>query len=137
MAENWISTHEETYNEGKKVAFAITLKKSGELVGAISLRNMVMGHQAELGYWVGVPYWNRGYCTEAGMAVLRYGFMDRGLNRIYASYLARNPASSRVMEKLGMVSEGILREYVLKWGVFEDMGLMGILRVDWEKQRIQ
>ena len=137
MAEDWISTHEETYSEGKGVAFAITLKKSGELVGAISLMNMVEGHQAELGYWVGVPYWNRDYCTEAGKVVLRYGFMDRGLNRIYASYLTRNPASSRVMENLGMVPEGLLREHVLKWDVFEDLGLMGILRVDWEKKSIQ
>lgn len=137
IAEKWISTHDETYNEGKGVVFAITMMKSGELVGAISLMNMVEGHQAELGYWVGVPYWNNGYCTEAGKAVLRYGFKDRGLNRIHASYLTRNPASSRVMEKLGMISEGIRKEHVLKWGVFEDLGLMGILRVDWDMQNIQ
>ena len=134
IAENWINTHDETYDEGKGVVYAMTLKKSGELVGAISLMNVVEGHQGELGYWVGVPYWNKGYCTEAGKAVLRYGFKDRGLNRIHASYLTRNPASSRVMEKLGMVPEGIRKEHVLKWGVFEDLGLMGILRADWEKQ---
>lgn len=133
MAEDWISKHDETFNEGKGVTFAITAK-SGELVGAISLMNIVEGHQAELGYWVGVPYWNRGICTEAGEAVLRYGFIDRGLNRVYASYLTRNPASRRVMEKLGMVPEGILRAHALKWGAHEDLGLMGILKTDWAKQ---
>ncbi len=137
MAESWIGTHDDTFNAGKGVAFAITMRRTGELVGAISLMSMVGGHQAELGYWVGVPYWNKGFCTEAGEAVLRYGFTDRGLNRIYATYLTRNPASRRVMEKLGMVQEGMLREHALKWGVFEDMGLMGILRVDWDKRRNQ
>lgn len=134
MAESWIGKHGETYNEGKGVTFAITLK-SGELVGAISLMNMAKGHRAELGYWVGVPFWNEGICTEAGEAVLRYGFTNRGLNRIHASYLTRNPASRRVMEKLGMVPEGILRAHALKWAVYEDQGLMGILKTEWDKRR--
>jgi RimJ/RimL family protein N-acetyltransferase len=132
MAESWISTHEDTYNEGKGVTYAITMK-SGDLVGAISLMNMVTGHKAELGYWVGVPYWNLGYCTEAGIALLHYGFKDRGLNRIHSSYFAINPASRRVMEKLGMSFEGVRKKHILKWGAFVDLGMMGILREDWEK----
>jgi ribosomal-protein-alanine N-acetyltransferase len=135
MAEDWLSTHESAYQEGKRVIFAITLKKSGELVGCINLGDIVENHQAELGYWVGVPFWNEGYCTEAGEAVLRYGFLDRGLNRIHACYLSRNPASGRVLEKLGMVHEGTRKQHVLKWGLFEDLELMGILRADWEKLR--
>jgi RimJ/RimL family protein N-acetyltransferase len=135
MAENWINTHAEKLNEGKGVVFAITLNNSGKLVGAISLMNIVEGHRAELGFWVGVPYWNKGYCTEAGRAVLQYGFMDMGLNRIHASYLSRNPASGRVMEKLGMFYEGTRKQHIFKWSVFEDLKLMGILRTDWEKQQ--
>ena len=137
MAENWINTHTIKFNEGKGIVFAITLRKSGELVGAISLMNIIESHRAELGYWIGVPYWNRGYCTEAGRAVLRYGFMDLGLNRIHARYLSRNPASGRVLEKIGMFYEGTRKQHILKWNVFEDLELMGILRVDWKKQHDQ
>ena len=132
--EEWIETHESNFLEGKGVIFAITLKSSGEPVGSISLANMVEGHQAELGYWVGVPYWNKGYCTEAGRAVLQYGFRDRKLNRIHACYMSRNPSSGRVLEKIGMTHEGTRRQHILKWGEYEDRELMGILKSDWEKQ---
>ena len=132
-AEEWIGTHEEIYQSGKGVTFAITLKETGELVGAFSLLGIVEGHQGEIGYWVGVPYWNKGYCTEAGREVLRYGFMERGLNRIHARHISRNPASGRVMEKLGMSHEGTRKQHVRKWEVFEDMELRGILRSEWMK----
>ena len=131
MAEEWIGTHEELYQSRKGAPFAITLKESGELIGAISIMSIVEEHQGELGYWMGTPYWNKGYCTEAAREMLRYGFMERGLNRIHASYFARNPASGRVMEKLGMSYEGLRRQHILKWKVFEDLELRGILsRVD-------
>ncbi len=131
MAEEWIGTHEELYQSRKGASFAITLKESGELIGAISIMSIVEDHQGELGYWMGAPYWNKGYCTEAAREMLRYGFMERGLNRIHASYFARNPASGRVMEKLGMSYEGLRRQHILKWKVFEDLELRGILRAEW------
>jgi ribosomal-protein-alanine N-acetyltransferase len=56
MAEEWISTHQETFDREQGVAFAITRKPDGALVGAISLMGMEKGHQAELGYWIGKPY---------------------------------------------------------------------------------
>jgi RimJ/RimL family protein N-acetyltransferase len=132
-AEEWINSNESAYDERKRVVFAVTLKNSNDLIGVISLTNIIENHQAELGYWIGVPYWNKGYCTEAGEAVLRYGFKDMGLNRIHACYLSSNPASGRVLEKLGMNHEGKRRQHILKWGIYQDLELMGILRTDWEK----
>jgi RimJ/RimL family protein N-acetyltransferase len=134
-ALEWITTHESKYLEGKGVVYAISLKKSSELIGCISLMILKEHNQAELGYWVGVPYWNKGYCTEAGKAVLKYGFETIGLNRIHACYISRNPASGRVMENLGMRHEGTRRQHIRKWDVYEDLELKGILRSDWEKQR--
>jgi ribosomal-protein-alanine N-acetyltransferase len=133
IAEDWIKSHEETFNNGKGIVYAITSKDNGGLIGAISLMNLTDHNSAGLGYWIGVPYWNNGYCTEAGKAVLEYAFQENGLNRVYALFLSRNPASGRVLEKLGMVHEGTLRKHVLKWGVYEDMGYKGILRSEWEK----
>lgn len=134
MAEEWISTHQESFEQGKGVVYAITLK-DGRLIGAISLMTMIEGHQAELGYWIGKLYWNQGFCTEAGKELLRYGFDGLGLNRIHASYISRNPASGRVMQKLGMSYEGTRKQHVKKWGVFEDLVLYGILKSDWQTKR--
>ncbi|MCK4256189.1 GNAT family N-acetyltransferase [candidate division WOR-3 bacterium] len=133
LAENWISTHQEIYEQGKGVFFAITLKPAGTLVGAIGLMDMTRGQQAELGYWIGKPYWNKGFCTEAGHAVIQFGFQELNLIRINSRHLSRNPASGRVIQKLGMSHEGRQRKYVKKWDKFEDFELYGILKQDWEK----
>lgn len=134
MAETWISKHEETFRQGKGVVYAMTLKEGGNLIGAISLMGLILGHKAELGYWVGVPYWGKGYCTEAGKALLGYGFSVLDLNRIHACYFTRNPASGRVMKKLGMSYEGTQRQHTLKWGKYEDITLMAILKKEWGKK---
>jgi len=128
LAEAWIAGHEGAFNDGQAVPFAITRKRDGSLVGAISLVSIEPGNQAELGYWVGLPYWNKGYCTEAGQRVLDYAFGELGLMRVYARHLARNPSSGRVLEKLGFLHEGTRRKHVKKWNAFEDVEDYGIIR---------
>lgn len=131
MAEHWIAGHEEQFREGSNAIFAITGKGGGALLGAASLRIDTARKKAELGYWVGVPHWNRGYATEAAGALLAYGFDALDLNRIAAQHLTRNPASGRVMQKLGMTHEGTLRQATMKWGRFEDLEVYSILRSEW------
>jgi [ribosomal protein S5]-alanine N-acetyltransferase len=128
FAAEWISAHQKAFDEGTGVTFAITIKPDGALVGAIGLMGMTQGHQAELGYWIGRPYWNQGFSTEAGEAILRYAFLDLGLIRVHACYFTRNPASGRVMQKLGMQHEGCRRQHIKKWDNFEDVELYGILK---------
>ncbi len=65
MAEGWIGTHQAVFEASDGVTFAITEGVSGELVGAISLRTTNHFNRAEMGYWIGKPYWGNGYCTEA------------------------------------------------------------------------
>ena len=131
VAEEWIGTHQALFDEGKGAHFAITLRSDGSLLGAITLMGMAPGHQAELGYWIGRPYWNQGYCTEAARAVLAYAFSDLGLIRVHACHIARNPASGRVMQKSGMTREGCRRQHVRKGGQSEDVELYGILKAEW------
>lgn len=135
MAEAWIETHEPDYGKGSVATFAIARQSDSNLVGAISLKIDRPQHKAELGYWIGVPYWNRGYATEAAEAILRYGFADLKLNRIFAWHFARNPASGRVMAKVGMLKEGVARQSAFKDDRFEDLVTYGILREDWLKSR--
>ena len=65
MACEWIAEHQPMFEKDGGVVFAITLKADGSLVGAVGLSSMAKAHQAELGYWIGKPYWGLGYCTEA------------------------------------------------------------------------
>lgn len=127
MAETWIGGHEERFDKGEQAAFAVVLR-AGTLIGAIGLEIDQQHERAELGYWIGKPYWGQGYCTEAAEVVLHYGFEMLGLNRIQARHLARNPASGRVMQKIGMRYEGYLRQHVIKWGSFEDIELYAVLK---------
>lgn len=126
-AEEWINTHPAAWTERTAAVLAVTTRESGALVGAVGLALTMADRRGELGYWIGMPWWNRGYATEAGQALLDFGFATLGLHRIMARHLARNPASGRVMQKLGMVQEGVLRHHVLKWGVFEDLVVYAVL----------
>jgi RimJ/RimL family protein N-acetyltransferase len=98
------------------------------VIGAVGLRVDRDHARAELGYWIGKPYWGRGYATEAARAALRWGFDSLGLERIYAYHFARNAASGRVLRKIGMTPEGIARRHVRKWGEYHDSPLYSILR---------
>lgn len=131
MAEAWIDSQTKNLAADKEVTFAVCLSETGELVGAISLLEFQAGHQAEIGYWFGKPYWGKGYGTEALQAVLLYAFADLGLRRVHGRCLARNPASGRVMLKNGFRHEGLRRSHSLKWGVLEDVELYGLLREEW------
>ncbi len=131
VAEQWISTHQNAFAQDKEATFAICRRADAVLIGAISLLGIVKGHQAELGYWIGKPYWRQGFCTEAAQAVLDLAFRRLGLIRIHARHMGRNPASGRVLEKLGMLREGCRRCHVRKWDQFEDLNLYGILSADW------
>lgn len=127
-AEAWIATHQDEFDDGMTVTLAITLKEDNSLIGAIGLNIRKEHENGELGYWVGKPYWNQGYCTEAAEAVLEYGFRILNLNRIYATYMNDNPPSGRVMEKIGMKYEGRLRQHMKKWGKFKDLKIYSILK---------
>jgi ribosomal-protein-alanine N-acetyltransferase len=126
-AEAWISTHAAGYAAGESVMFAITLKEEGTLIGAIGLTITPRFRRGELGYWIGVPFWNRGFCTEAAQAVIDFGFSALKLHKICAHHFTRNPNSGRVMLKLGMAKEGLLRQHTFKWDRFEDIAAYGIL----------
>jgi [ribosomal protein S5]-alanine N-acetyltransferase len=134
MAEAWIGTHRELWGKQDRAVFAVTSESDG-VVGAIGLHLHLAHRRAELGYWIGRPFWNRGYATEAAQALIAYGFETLGLNRINASHLTRNPASGRVMTKAGMTLEGILRQHMVKWDIPEDVAEYAILREDYDGAR--
>ena len=130
-AEAWISSYDERWRAGTFVSFAICDIVRDAVLGGMGLTIKPDHASGELGYWVGVPFWGRGYCTEAARALLAYGFEGLRLQRIEASHLTRNPASGRVLHKLGMQREGVRRDAIRKWNVFEDVAISAILAPEW------
>ncbi len=105
-----------------------------QLVGVTGL--VMKGDEiAEIGYWIGTPYWNRGYASQAAREIIRYGFEQCGLHRIFAGHFTRNPASGKVMTNAGMTFEGTLRHHAKKWGEYLDVSFYGILREEWDKEQ--
>ncbi len=133
MAETWMESHQKDFESGEGVVFAMIEMQSGSLVGAVGLTVTKRFNRADLGYWVGAPFWGKGYATEASNAVLKYGFEEMHLNKIHASHMTRNPASGRVMQKIGMEQEGVLKQHALKWDQFIDLAVYGILSSTWLK----
>jgi ribosomal-protein-alanine N-acetyltransferase len=131
-AEEWISTHAESFQQGKEVTLAITLKPERSVIGSVALSVNMKHQRGELGYMIAKAHWNHGYCTEACRALMDYGFSALGLNRIQAAHFPRNPSSGRVMHKLGMTREGLLRQYVCNRGTSEDLVLYSIIRREFE-----
>jgi [ribosomal protein S5]-alanine N-acetyltransferase len=131
-ASRWIESHAPAWSAGSGVVYAIVETSNGKLVGAVSLMQMHREHRrAELGYWIAVDHWNKGFATEASAAILDFGFKSLGLHRIESRHFVRNPASGKVMQKLGMQQEGIERDSAKKWDRYESLVRYAILEPEW------
>jgi ribosomal-protein-alanine N-acetyltransferase len=84
---------------------------------------------AEIGYWIGEPYWGKGYATEAVKLLVEYAFGELGLLRIYAFIYGYNAASMRVLEKVGFYEEAIIQSSVIKEGRLHDEHLYSIRKL--------
>ena len=120
--------------EPDKIWLSVKLRSDGRQIGGVGLRLDQQHQNAELGYWLGKRYWGQGYATEVGREMLRYGFEDLKMHRIFASHFKHNPASGRVLKKLGMHYEGCQREHLRKWDQFVDSELYGLLRREWKSE---
>lgn len=125
-AAEWIAKQKPANNH----VFAITLHE-GDVIGAVGLEVQPEHDRGEIGYWIGVPYWGRGYMTEAARAVIGWAFESLRLRRVFAFHFTRNPASGRVMQKIGMRHEGSLRQHDKKWNEYVDVEVYGILNSEW------
>lgn len=134
-ARLWLSIQRQQSQTGAGVVFAITGAGDGLLLGACGLELTPAHKRGELGYWLGRDHRGKGYATEAAAAVVGWGFETLGLARISAARFDTNPASGRVLEKIGMTREGVLRRHAFRDGAFRDMVMYGILREEWEGRR--
>ncbi|HPP74099.1 MAG TPA: GNAT family N-acetyltransferase [Armatimonadota bacterium] len=128
----WILKCRESMEKRERFELTMVLKETGQAIGVCSLSRISWEHMnAELGYWLGRPYWGKGYMTEAVTRLVSAGFEVLGLERIYARCFATNPASARVLEKAGLKFEGKGRHEIKKDDRFIDMLHFGLIRADW------
>ncbi|MHC5035460.1 MAG: GNAT family N-acetyltransferase [Planctomycetota bacterium] len=111
--------------------FAIVRKADGQLVGSIGLNvSSVPNREGWIGYALAKRFWGQGYATEAARAVVAFGFGQVGLHRIFATCDPQNVASARVLEKVGMRREGLMRQHMPVRGTWRDSCLYAILEDD-------
>ncbi|MCY3690737.1 MAG: GNAT family protein [Chloroflexota bacterium] len=124
-AEEWIQ-----FAMGQEPETIFAIASQTEAIGCIGLlpQDDVARISAEVGYWLGEPFWNRGVATGALQALTEYAFGELGLIRLYATVMEWNPASARVLEKAGYQYEGLLRKSVIKDGKILDQWLYAIVR---------
>ena len=114
-----------------EIVWSVELTATHEVIGICSLFNLEMAAQrAEIGFGLQSAYWGKGYMSEAARAVVDCGFDVLRLHRIEADIDPRNRASARVLEKLGFVREGLLRERWIVDGEISDSAIYGLLRTD-------
>lgn len=132
-AEQWLTACIGRKDEGDGHPWAMVIKDSNQLIGCMSLNITRPHNHGELGYWIGQPYWGYGYASEAAQRLVRYGFEELHLNKIWAAALSKNQASWNVMRKTGMALEGEFKQHILKWGQYEDVVFYGMTKGDYEQ----
>jgi [ribosomal protein S5]-alanine N-acetyltransferase len=118
---------------GQRPEFAITL--DGQVIGRVMLDVDRPNRTASLGYGIGRAWWGRGLATEAAKAAVDYAFQGLGVDKVWARADPRNVASVKVLEKLGMQREGLLRSHLLYRGERVDRVYYGLLRDEWQSGR--
>jgi ribosomal-protein-alanine N-acetyltransferase len=121
----------ECYGRGDPFAWAIALCEGRRLIGSCGFVSQAPERKSgEIGYWLGKPYWGKGYAVEAARALVRFGFEQMGLERVEAKCFLENRAGQRVIEKLGMKLEGTDRSEMIK-GTYPELRLYSIARYEW------
>ena len=121
------------YRAGDFYDWAIILKAENKMIGTCGFTKICCdSDSAEIGYVLNPKYWNMGIAAEAAGAVMKFGFENLTLNRIEAHYMADNIASRKVMEKIGMTHEGVLRDFMKIKGRYEDIGICSILYAEYK-----
>ena len=131
-ADRVLAASRQMAEQGTGARLAVDRLADGSFLGWSSLTRWSPEHgSASLTYCLAEAAWGQGYATEAARALLRWAFDTLDLNRVQAEADTRNPASRRVLEKLGFVHEGTLREDCVVDGVVSDSWVFGLLRREW------
>lgn len=139
-AVNLMDKWEKSYDELSSYKWLVIVKETNEVIGSITAVNVDDRNKTiELGYCYGSKWWNKGYATETLKRVIKFFFEEVEVEAIYANHLEANVASGIVMEKSGMMFEGLLRNRMIDKNTNKPMGLKAysIIREDYFKMLIK
>jgi ribosomal-protein-alanine N-acetyltransferase len=124
------------YAAGMFYDWAVIYEPDCKMVGTCGFTSFnCSSDSAEVGYVLNPDYWGKGIATEALSRVLEFGFEELGLHRIEAKFIEGNDRSRRVMEKVGMTFEGVMREAMLIKGGYRNIGICSILASEWKSRQ--
>jgi [ribosomal protein S5]-alanine N-acetyltransferase len=134
-ASTWIRYTLAQRELGYEMNFAVL--DGSQLVGVCGVLN-ISGppKRGELGYWIGVPYWNRGYASSAARELVRTVFLEHAIDELYSSCLVRNSASFRVLEKTGFRHVGYGTHRDSKWGPQDRFAMFELTKQEWLQQHV-
>jgi len=132
--EEWYEGMRKRPLEERPLTIDITVNDKWEPIGNCGLFGFNWRvREAEFGIFIGVKeHWDKGYGTEALLAILKHGFETLNLNRISLRVYANNPRAIRSYEKAGLIHEGVLRQGHYQDGKYIDVFLMSVLRSEWK-----
>ena len=126
--KSYISSLKKQYKNHTFFDFAVIYKENGKMIGTCGFSRVDAENSCvEIGYVLSHDYWGMGIAAEAAREMIRLAFEEFGFNRVEARYMTENIHSARVMEKLGMKKDGVLRSAVCVDGVYHDVGYYSIL----------
>lgn len=128
----WVNFANESFKNKSQYVFRIGLKPNDDFIGGIAIM-MKKFKAAEVGYWVGKPHWGKGYCSEGMGAILKYGFEELGLQRMFAVHYLSNMGSGKVMIKNGMIKEGEFKDFAVIDGQYVDAAQYRLTKEEYEK----
>ena len=120
---------------GEDYHFAIERRDESGIIGCISARPVMYPQDLNLGYWLGVPFWKRGYMTEAISLIGHFSFEYLEAARVYAEVMVGNDGSRRALEKNGFSLDGTLRGHAFKREEWRDEWFFSLLRSEWQAGR--
>lgn len=132
-AVTWLNMANQHFEEQCGFVFAVARLSDDEFMGGIGLEINKRFNRAELGFWIGEPFWNNGLISEAVKEILRFGFEEVGLNKVVAHHLVNNPASGKVMTKNGLAKEGELKEHIRKNGEYLSLVQYGLTQKEYKE----
>jgi len=134
QAERLIKHFNKQFFYSKHIRWGISLKKNNKIIGSCGYHHcdfnvlQKFDYKAEIGYELTPEYWRKGIMTEALKEIIKYGFKELKLNRIEALIIPENIASRKLVEKVGFIEEGLLKEYRFENNIFNDYCIYAILK---------
>jgi len=136
LAQQWIKLANKNFNLGVAAVFGIAENNNGNLLGTIELSIDKKTSIAQMSYWIAKDYWGHGYCSEAALNLVQYGFENLGIQKIYSGHCVHNLTAAKVFNSIGMTNHGLKKNYMQKGSRPIDVYIYSLNKEDFIKPKV-